>query len=136
MSTLPTTAEITHKSDSVFVDKKTGTKVNYYIFPEFEIHANEVAPHSQQDWHHHTKIEEVILVHSGELTALTQDSDKKIKEEVLHSGDVIRVGSSVHTFANKGDETVLYSVFRYVPDGTDKHELIKNDKYPDTVEKQ
>ncbi|HSW37847.1 MAG TPA: cupin domain-containing protein [Candidatus Saccharimonadales bacterium] len=126
--------EITTKDKAISVDKGNGTKVGYYIFPEFEIHTNTIEPGTEQEWHHHKKIEEVLLVNSGELVALWQDSTKKIREKILAPGDMIRVGASTHTFANRGGQTVNFTVFRYVPDGQDKHELIKNDRYPDIVE--
>ncbi len=40
----------------------------------------------------------------------------------------------MHTFENDTDEITEFVVFRYVPDGTDKRELIKGDKNPGTEE--
>lgn len=134
MSNLLVLPEIVRKADSIFVDKRNGTRVNYYIFPEFEIHANVIEPETEQEWHHHTKIEETLFIVAGNLTAMWLEKGK-FHEESLEPGDMIRVGASVHSFANHGRRPVSFLVFRYVPDGTDKHELIKNDRLPDTVEK-
>ena len=38
------------------------------------------------------------------------------------------MGNSVHTFANETDEDVEFVVFRFVPEGRDKREMIKSDK--------
>ena len=40
----------------------------------------------------------------------------------------MQVGASVHTFENDTDEVTEFIVFRFVPDGVDKRELIKGDK--------
>ena len=42
--------------------------------------------------------------------------------------DIVRVHHSVHTFENDTDEITEFVVFRFVPDGTDKREMIKTDK--------
>ena len=42
--------------------------------------------------------------------------------------DIIRVRNSVHTFENDTNEMAEFIVFRFVPDGTNKRELIKHDK--------
>lgn len=44
------------------------------------------------------------------------------------AGGLIRVKNSVHTFFNDTDETVEFQVFRFVPTGENKRELIKKDK--------
>ena len=45
---------------------------------------------------------------------------RKVREQ-----EIVRVGSSVHTFANETEEDVEFVVFRFVPDGRDKRETIK-----------
>jgi uncharacterized cupin superfamily protein len=132
MGNLLSSAVITRFSETIFVDKGNGTKVNYRIFPEFEVHSNTIEPNTEQEWHHHTKIEETIYVTEGELTALWLDGETR-HEEILKVGDVIRVGASVHTFANYTQQPASFVVFRFVPDGTDKREIIKNDRYADKV---
>lgn len=42
--------------------------------------------------------------------------------------EIVRVGSSIHTFANETADVVEFVVFRFVPDGEDKREIIKTDK--------
>jgi mannose-6-phosphate isomerase-like protein (cupin superfamily) len=134
MSSLLPSIEITRQARAIFVNKGNGTRVNYYIFPEFEIHDNEIAPNTEQEWHHHKKIEEVLFINSGALTVRWLDNKNGVQKDELQPGDMIRVGASTHTFANNSTKPVHFTVFRYVPDGTDKHELIKSDRYPDKVE--
>ena len=55
-------------------------------------------PHTIQEWHFHKKIDENILI------------------------------DRVHTFENDTDEVVEFVVFRFVPNGIDKREVIKTDK--------
>ena len=38
--------EYYYLDDAIYVDKKDGTKVHYFIFDEFEIHYNSIAPHT------------------------------------------------------------------------------------------
>ena len=106
--------EIFSKSDAIHVEKINGTVVDYFIFPEFEIHRNRIPPHSTQEWHFHSKIEEVIVVTQGELVL-----------SWMENGNVKR---SIHTLSNETDFPCLFTVFRFVPDGVDKRELIKQDK--------
>jgi quercetin dioxygenase-like cupin family protein len=112
-------------------DKGNGTVVDYYIFPEYEIHYNEVAPGAVQEWHHHDLIEETLFIVSGELEARWHEHDKTLTERIT-SGDIVRVGRSVHTFANTGESTARFVVFRLVLDGKDRRDLIKNDKVVDS----
>lgn len=56
-------------TDSIEVHKKNGTDVNYFIFPEFEIHLNRIAPHTIQEWHYHSQIEETLLITKGVLNS-------------------------------------------------------------------
>ena len=55
------------RKDVIHVDKTNGTSVNYYIFPEYEVHTNCIAPHSVQEWHYHEKISETLLITKGKL---------------------------------------------------------------------
>lgn len=43
--------------DSIFVAKENGTHTNYFLFPEYEIHYNQIHPHTVQEWHYHQYIE-------------------------------------------------------------------------------
>lgn len=120
--------KVIHKEDSVQVIKETGTEVNYYILEEAEIHLNRIMPHTVQEWHFHQKIDENILVTKGKLLCRYIDDSGVEKSCYAVENDVVRVFDSVHTFENDTDEIAEFVVFRYVPDGTDKRELIKGDK--------
>lgn len=123
--------EITRQQEAIFLDKGNGTSVHYYIYPEYEIHHNEVLGHTVQQWHHHEVIEETLYIVSGQLRAFWAEGDIA-RSETLNPGDIIRVGKIPHTFANLADEKVIFLVFRIVPDGTDKRQTIKSDKVVDT----
>lgn len=122
--------KIIKSSSSIFVDKGDGTSVNYYLFPEYEVHYNEIRPHATQQWHHHQQIEENLYIISGTLTAHWRDGEKEQSEEV-GAGDMIRVEDTPHTFSNESEEVVRFIVFRFVPDGEDKSQVIKADKVLD-----
>lgn len=68
--------EIYTLQDSIHVKKENQTEVNYYIFDEFEIHLNKIAPHSSQGWHYHSQIEECMLITHGTLTCLWIENNK------------------------------------------------------------
>ena len=127
---LPTTCLVMGRADSIHTDKGDGTQVNYYLFDEYEIHANVIAAGTVQGWHHHDRIIETLYVTSGSIEARWLD-DGQVTTRRLDRGDVITVGSSVHTFANPYEEPAEFLVFRLVPDGTDKREVIKNDRHSD-----
>jgi mannose-6-phosphate isomerase-like protein (cupin superfamily) len=127
---LPPTCLVTGRADAIYRDKGDGTKVSYYRFDEYEIHANTLDPGSVQGWHHHNRIIETLYVVSGSMEARwIEDGDVRTRR--LDRGDVITVGSSVHTFANPYEQPAEFLVFRLVPDGTDKRDLIKNDRHAD-----
>lgn len=132
-SSLTPVAQLTRRDDAIVVDKGNGTTVHYYTFPNFEIHTCLIEPGTQQEWHHHSQMEETLLVTDGELTALFQE-DGRIREEIMHPGDLVRLGTSVHNFANRSNKLATFQVFRFVPDDTDTHELLKNDRFPDDVQ--
>lgn len=54
--------------------------------------------------------------------------EEKEKVRTLCKDEIIRVKNSVHTFANNTNEETKFVVFRFVPDGIDKREIIKKDK--------
>lgn len=114
--------------DAIHVDKKTGTSVDYYIFDEYEIHVNKIQPHTVQEWHSHARIIETLLVTKGRLLCRYLDHDGSKKDRYLGKNELVQVGESVHTFENDTDEVTEFIVFRFVPDGVDKRELIKGDK--------
>lgn len=119
--------QISTLDDAITVTKENKTKVSYYIFNEYEIHLNVLPSRSEQEWHYHTNIEEVMVVTSGELVCKWKEKDASY-EKRIQVGELVQVKNSVHTFANTSDEDVTFIVFRLVLDGTDKREVIKHDK--------
>lgn len=119
--------EILRRDKALHRDKGDGTVVDYYIFREYEIHHNVIAPGTTQQWHRHNEIEETILLIDGELEARWREGEEAFVESVA-AGDVVRVARSVHTFANVGQKQARFVVFRLLLDGTDKRDLIRTDK--------
>ncbi|NBH72855.1 hypothetical protein D3Z51_12635 [Clostridiaceae bacterium] len=124
--------------DAIHVDKKTGTSVDYYIFDEYEIHVNQIRPHTVQEWHSHSRIIETVLVTKGRLLCRYLDGSGVTKDRHLGKNELVQVGGCVHTFENDTDEAAEFIVFRFVPDGADKRDMIKGDKklfsFPETEE--
>lgn len=131
---LPTIPEIVSGSEAITVTKGDGTEVSYYIFPEFEVHANTIFTGAVQNWHFHKNIEEIIFVTSGQIDVLWLDGGKQKTSKTLNAGDLCRLGSSVHNIANNTKETATFLVYRYIPTGKNQHMLIKGDRYPVEVE--
>ncbi len=115
------------ENDAINVHKNNGTEVSYYIFNEYEIHLNTIPPKSIQEWHYHLRIEETLLITKGQLTCRWLE-DGKEKSKKINRNELVKVGNSIHTFENETDEEVDFIVFRFVPEGIDKREIIKNDK--------
>jgi uncharacterized RmlC-like cupin family protein len=124
--------KIIHQSNALFVEKKEGSAVHYYIFPEYEIHYNDIKPGTKQVWHHHQNIHEVIFIISGELEAHWMDERGERQLQIVKVGDVIEVEQTPHTFVNASPESVKLIVFRFVPRHEDLREVIKNDKIEDS----
>lgn len=122
--------EIIRNDQSIRVTKPEGTRVNYYIFPEYEIHYNEVPPGTIQAWHHHNVIEETLLMVLGELEVRWKDGDQEGKTRIT-KGDLVRVENTAHTLANVSEEPAIVVIVRFILEGVDKHEQIKNDKHLD-----
>ncbi len=120
--------EILRQADAISVIKENKTSVNYYIFSEFEVHTNTIPPGSVQEWHYHSVIEETILVTGGQMTFSWRDEAGAVREQLLCKGDLVRVGTSLHTFSNRSSQDTDFVVFRFVPDGRDKSRQIKHDK--------
>ena len=120
--------KIVIKNKAIHVEKEEGSSVDYYIFPEYEIHYNEIKPGTIQSWHHHSKITETLYVMEGEIEAHWLDDNGKKVMRMVKVGDVVDVEDTPHTFINSSQNVVKFVVFRFVPTGEDKHELIKNDK--------
>ena len=123
--------KIINLSQAIHVDKEEGTSVDYFLFPEYEIHYNEVKPGVTQLWHHHPKIWETIFMIEGELEAHWEDDLENKQMKVVTKGDVIEVEDTPHTFINSSNKIVKFVVYRFVPAGEDKSEIIKKDKVLD-----
>lgn len=119
--------EILSKKDAISIIKDNKTQVSYYIFDEFEIHQCKIPPHSKQEWHKHNIIEEVIVVTKGEI-CIRWKNNTKIKAAAISKGCILRVKNSVHTIENVTNNTAEFNVFRMVPTGENKREIIKSDK--------
>ncbi len=121
------TLEIHNLENSLYNQKENLTKVNYFIFDEYEIHFNIIPSKTSQEWHMHREIEEALFVISGEILVRWKDNNI-IREKFVYKNSVIRVKNSIHTLENLTNEEATFVVFRMVPDGTNKREIIKNDK--------
>ena len=51
--------------DAIREVKDCGSRVCNYMFPEFEVHLNQLPPRAAQEWHYHRQIEEIVVVNSG-----------------------------------------------------------------------
>ena len=122
--------KIIHKTDALHVDKPEGTKVDYYLRSEYEVHYNEQVPQSTQTWHHHDHILETLFIIEGELTAKWREADNEVVE-IVRAGDLIETERTPHTFTNHTDQVVRFLVIKQVPSGQDKVELLKTDKVLD-----
>jgi quercetin dioxygenase-like cupin family protein len=124
--------KIIPKSKSIFVKRPDNSKINYYIFDEYEVHSGEIAPGVKQPWHSHEIINETLLILEGKIELHFLEKDKK-KKKVVVVGDLIQVENTPHTFINPFDEVCKMVAFRFIPKGEKKHEVIKNDKtlYPE-----
>ncbi|WP_086347548.1 cupin domain-containing protein [Candidatus Enterococcus clewellii] len=119
--------DIRKLQESIFVKKDEGTEVNYFLYPEFEIHKNVLTVGVIQEWHTHTVVEEVIVCTNGVFHVETIENHS-MSSVCVKPGDVVRVKNSVHRLVNSGEADAEFLVFRFVPDGTNKQEIIKQDK--------
>ena len=122
--------KIYHSKDAPSVSKEEGTKVAYFLLPEYEIHYNEQVPASTQTWHHHKKIWESIYIIEGELTAKWKENETE-KEEVVKAGDLIETENTSHTFENHTKKVVRFLVIKQVLTGKNNQKLFKEDKVID-----
>lgn len=125
--------KITPRSQAITKTRDDKTKISYYIFDEYEVHHGELPPGVVQPWHHHSQISETLYITEGSLLFHFLDNQGKKQTQKVTVGDMIEVEDTPHTFSNPFDETCTMIAFRFVPDGTNKHNLIKNDKvlHPD-----
>lgn len=119
--------DIRQLSEAISVEKENGTKVNYFLYPEFEIHQNVLPANTIQDWHKHQAIEEIIVPTKGNVTIQVLEGNA-IKTYTVNCGDVLRVKDSIHRIFGDTKEEVQFTVFRFVPSGNDQSDKIKNDK--------
>ncbi len=122
--------KITSYDQAIHVTKPTGLKVSYYLFDEYEVHVNEQPPHSVQDWHHHEKIWESLIILEGELIAKWKENGEE-KQATVKAGDIIETEHTPHIFENQTDSTVKFIVLKQVTTGGNKRELLKTDKVLD-----
>ncbi len=78
--------KIVPKDQALHVSKPEGTKVDYFLFDEYEVHYNEQVQGSIQTWHHHQTIWETLYIIEGELTAKWKDGDQR---DLLKSDKVV-----------------------------------------------
>ena len=122
--------KITHLNDATHVDKPEGTRVDYYLFRDYEIHYNEQAPQTTQTWHHHEKIWETLYIIEGTLIASWREGDHEHSESVS-GGDVIETERTPHTFSNESDAVARFLVLKRIPSLEDHRETLKTDKVLD-----
>ena len=119
--------EIRNSKEALSRVKKNGTEVQYFLYPEFEVHTNKIPPGSIQDWHRHQQVEEVIVVTSGKISIETIENATLERAEVKQ-GDVLRVKNSIHRLVNRNRTSASFIVFRFVPQGVSQADIIKNVK--------
>lgn len=124
--------EIIRRHDALTSKKSEGTEVLYYIFPEYEIHYNEMPPGTMQQWHHHNVLEETVYVISGSLEFHWIDNNTT-RSQTLNAGDIVRVEKESHTLENRSTSLTTFLVIRLVLNGKDNRGLFINDKVVDHV---
>ncbi len=122
--------KIISKKDTNFINKPDGTKINYYLFDEYELHYNEIAPKAAQEWHHHEKIWETIFIMQGSLIVKWKDG-KNIKKRILRKGDVVEVEKTPHTFINHTNKLTKFLVVKQILSNKSKRKVFKTDKIID-----
>ncbi|WP_420543945.1 cupin domain-containing protein [Streptococcus equinus] len=119
--------DIRQLSEAISVEKDNGTKVNYFLYPEFEIHQNVLPANTIQDWHKHQAIEEIIVPTKGNVTIQVLE-DNAVRTYTAKCGEVLRVKQSIHRIIGDVKEETEFIVFRFVPTGSDQSDKIKKDK--------
>jgi len=123
---------ITTKAEAINKTREDGTNISYYIFDEYEVHYGELSPGVIQPWHHHEIINETLYIVEGKVLLHYLENGENKQREVV-PGDVVQVEDTPHTFSNPFKAVCKMIAFRFVPEGINKHEIIKNDKvlYPE-----
>ena len=101
--------------------------MNYFLYPEFEIHQNVLPANTIQDWHKHQAIEEIIVPTKGNVTIQVLE-DNAVRTYTANCGEVLRVKQSIHRIIGDDKEETEFIVFRFVPTGSDQSDKIKHDK--------
>ena len=101
--------EIRNSKEALSRVKKNGTEVQYFLYPEFEVHTNKIPPGS------------------GKISIETIENATLERAEVKQ-GDVLRVKNSIHRLVNRNRTSASFIVFRFVPQGVSQADIIKNDK--------
>jgi uncharacterized RmlC-like cupin family protein len=112
------------------VTKEDGTLVRYYLFPEYEVHYNEVPPRVTQQWHHHDTVEETLYLIGGSVQLLWRDESGDHSHN-LAAGDLARMGDVPHSLANVTSKPAHFVIFKTVADGRDKRAIFGSDKILD-----
>lgn len=112
------------------VEKPGGIRVDYYLFPEYEIHYNEQVAGSIQKWHHHEKIWESLFIIEGELIAQWKENGE-IKTQIVEAGDIIETEHAPHTFINNTNKKVRFLIIKQILTGKNKKKIFKTDKIID-----
>lgn len=121
---------IVRAGEATVVDKPEGTRVSYYMFDDYEVINNELAPHAIQQWHHHETIGETMFVIEGSLEVLWRENGEE-KSEFLGPGDLAESEHSPHTLRNSSDQAVRFVVIKRVPSGQNHRQTFKEDKVLD-----
>lgn len=119
--------DITRQASAISVTKSSGTQVDYYLYPEFEIHVNILPTGVVQDWYKHQQLDENIIVTSGEITVEYLENGH-VSSQTVQENDVLRVKRSINRLLNQSSEPAQFIVFRFVPTGQEQSELMKQDK--------
>lgn len=122
--------KIYSRHDGVIRRRPDGTETTYYLFDEYELHANTIPPHATQEWHHHEKVHEVLYLIEGELVMKWRENDRE-REEVIYAGCVVEMENSPHTIENRSDSNVSFLIMKVILKGNDNKEVFKEDKILD-----
>lgn len=125
--------EIVRREEAISHQKPEGTNIIYYIFPEYEIHYNEILGYSVQQWHHHNIIEETIYIISGEIEFHWIENGEK-KVQTLYAGDIVRVEKESHTLKNSTNLPATFMTVRLVLIGKNNRTLFIGDKVLDKID--
>jgi quercetin dioxygenase-like cupin family protein len=122
--------KITRRDEGVVATKPDGTRITYYLFPEYEFHYNELDPGISQSWHHHNIIEEILYVLSGTVEVRWVKHGRTFSS-LLSPGDIAAMGRVTHSVSNPSDQKATFLITKLVFQGLDQRQLFREDKYGD-----